>query len=224
MGRGAEAGSIKIGWPSENPITAQPVDESAVTDIQFELQGTRLPVDHGFLLFQALAGVLDWLATEERVGIQPIHGAETGTGELILNRRAKLVMRTPIERLEALQALTGQTIDVGGHALHVGESKLRPLPKHTPLFAHCVVTGSDDETVFTTDIIRILDEMNITCRFVCGRKQTVNTAEGPVSGYSLMLHGLPIEHSILVQQRGIGGHRRLGCGIFIPHKSTDALI
>lgn len=200
------------------------MDEAAVTDIQFELRGSRLPVDHGYLLYKALTRLLGWLATEDRVGIQPIHGAETGTGELILNRRAKLVVRVPAERIQDLLTLTGQTIEIAGQTLRIGEGKLRPLVKHTPLFSHCVATGSDEETGFTTDIIRMLDEMNITCRFVCGRRQTIATAEGTVSGYSLMLHGLPIEHSILVQQRGMGGHRRIGCGIFIPHKSTDALI
>jgi hypothetical protein len=33
-----------------------------------------------------------------------------------------------------------------------------------------------------------------------------------------------VEHSILVQQRGMGDHRKIGCGIFIPHKSTNALV
>jgi len=200
------------------------VDEAAVTDVQFEVQGSRLPVDHGYLLFQQLSRLLGWLATEELVGIQPIHGADTGSGELILSRRARLVVRTPARRVEELLALTGQTIEIAGLPLRIGPGKLRPLAKHTPLFAHCVVTGSAEETAFTADIIRLLDEMHITCRFVCGRRQTIATAEGPVSGYSLMLHGLPIEHSILIQQQGIGGYRRIGCGIFIPHKSTDALI
>jgi CRISPR-associated protein Cas6 len=200
------------------------VDESAVTDVQFEVVGSRLPVDHGYLLFQQLSKLLGWLATEEPVGIQAIHGAETGTGELILSRRARLTVRTPAARVEELLTLSGQTIDIAGQPLRIGPGKVRPLVKHTPLFAHCVVTGSDEETAFTADINRMLDEMRITCRFVCGRRQTIAAAEGALSGYSLMLHGLPIEHSILIQQQGMGGHRRIGCGIFIPHKSTDALI
>jgi hypothetical protein len=38
-----------------------------------------------------------------------------------------------------------------------------------------------------------------------------------------MLHGLPIEYAIRVQQVGIGNERKLGCGIFIPHKSINAV-
>ena len=200
------------------------MDEAAVTDIQFELQGTRLPEDHGQLLFEALSRLLGWLADDDRIGIHAIHGAETGTGDLVLNKRAKLVIRAPAERVAALLELAGQTIDVGGNQLRIGQGKLRPLTKHTPLLAHCVITGNEEEVEFVKDINRILDEMHITCRFICGKRRTIATAEGMVSGYSLMLHGLPIEHAILVQQEGMGRYRKIGCGIFIPHKSTDALV
>ena len=80
-------------------------------------------------------------------------------------------------------------------------------------------TGSVDEEGFASDIIRILDELKITCRFICGRQQTITTREGIVYGYSLMLHELPVDQSILVQQHGMGNNRKIGCGIFIPHKS-----
>jgi len=76
---------------------------------------------------------------------------------------------------------------------------------------------------FANDIIRELDELKIDSRFICGRRQSVRTPDGLVSGFSLMLHGLPVEHSLLVQQLGLGKHRKMGCGIFIPHKSINAL-
>jgi len=65
--------------------------------------------------------------------------------------------------------------------------------------------------------------MHIDCRFICGRRQSIMTAAGVVPGYSLMLHGMGIEHAIKIQETGLGGHRKIGCGIFIPHKSIKAL-
>lgn len=201
------------------------VDDSAVTDIHFELQGTLLPRDHGYALFLELSRLLPWLPDEQLAAVHHIHGAETGKDDLlILSRRAKLVVRIPAYREADLMILTGQTIEVGGFKLTIGKGKARPLARHTPLYAHCVTTGSADEEGFTRDVIRMLDELNITCRFICGRRQTITTAEGVAYGYSLMLHDLPVEQSILVQQRGMGGNRKIGCGIFIPHKSTSALV
>ena len=174
-------------------------------------------------MFLELSRILPWIATEESIGIHPVHGADTGHNELILNRRAKLVVRVPKSRIEDLMALSGMHIQIGAHSLEIGKGKAKPLSLHTPLYAHCVTTGSEDEITFASDIIQLLDDMQITTRFICGRRQTLNTSEGLVYGYSLMLHDLPIEHAILIQQTGLGGNRKLGCGIFIPHKSIVAL-
>lgn len=182
-----------------------------------------LPIDHGYALFLELARLLPWFEGEALGGIHPIHGADTGHGELILNHRAKLVVRVTAARVADLMKLSGHTIQVGGNALVIGAAKSKPLTRHTPLFAHSVVTGSEDELDFTNDIIRLLDEMKIDSRFICGKRQTLKTPDGTVSGFSLMLHGLPVEHSLYVQQQGLGKHRKMGCGIFIPHKSIAAL-
>lgn len=221
MGCDAKNGRNKIGWPSEKSDFV--VDETAVTDIQFELRGVRVPIDHGYALFRALERLLPWLADDAQAGIHPIHGADSGSGELILNHRTKLVLRLPAERANDALAIKGETLDVAGNTLLIGAGKAKTLPHHTPLYAHRVSTGSLEEAGFTRDIMRLLDELSIETRFICGKRQTISTDGGAVAGYSLMLHGLPIEHAIRVQQVGIGNHRKLGCGIFIPHKSINAV-
>jgi CRISPR-associated protein Cas6 len=194
-----------------------------VSDIQFELKGDALPLDHAWALYQGLLAIAPWLADEAGLGIHPIVGANTGGGEMILNHRAKLVVRSPAARLDDLAKLSGRSFTVGGHTLTLGKSKLKPLTQHTPLYAHTVCTGCEDEQAFTRDILRELDAMNITTRFICGRPQKFFDGEKIATGFSLMLHGLPIEHAIRVQQQGLGLHRKLGCGIFIPHKSITAV-
>lgn len=222
MGRLTGQRSIKIGWLPYQP-EKRAVDDSLVTDVQFSLSGFSIPIDHSFALFNELCRFLPWLADEPLGGVHAIHGADSGTGELILNRRAKLVIRTSTSRLAELNSLNGKSISLEGHTLVIGEAKTKPLSTHTPLFAHCVTTGSEDELDFANDILRILDEMEIDSRFICGKRQSIKTEIGVVSGFSLMLHGLPVEHSILVQQKGLGTNRKIGCGIFIPHKSINAL-
>jgi len=194
-----------------------------VSDIQFELKGDALPMDHAWTLYQGLLTLAPWLADDETIGIHPVLGIHTGGGEMILNHRAKLVLRSPAARLNDLAQLSGHAFSVSGHTLSLGASKLKPLTQHTPLYAHTVCTGSEDEKIFTKDIIGQLDSMNISSRFICGKPQKFFDGEKIVTGYSLMLHGLPIEHAIRVQQQGLGLHRKLGCGIFIPHKSITAV-
>lgn len=180
-------------------------------------------MDHAWALYQGLLALAPWLASEDAIGIHPVLGTYTGGGEMILNHRAKLVLRSPATRLEELSRLSGHAFTVSGHALSLGASKVKPLTQHTPLYAHTVCTGSEDEKTFTRDIIAQLDSMNISSRFICGKPQKFFDGEKMATGYSLMLHGLPIEHAIRVQQQGLGLHRKLGCGIFIPHKSITAV-
>ena len=41
--------------------------------------------------------------------------------------------------------------------------------------------------------------------------------------FSMMLHALVPEQSLRLQQHGLGPHRLLGCGLFVPHKSAAAV-
>ncbi|MHB1333777.1 MAG: type I-MYXAN CRISPR-associated protein Cas6/Cmx6 [Sulfuriferula sp.] len=196
---------------------------AAMSDAHLELRGSRMPADHGYLLFRELLHLLPWIEDEALLGIHPIHGADSGAGELILNRRTKLVVRCPADRLDELTKLNGRTIHLEQQELVIGACKIKPLSRYTPLYAHCVATGSADEKEFTLDIMRMLSQMSIDSRFICGRRQQVFDGHNTIFGYSLLLHNLPLEQAIHMQQQGLGAHRKLGCGIFIPHKSIAAV-
>jgi CRISPR-associated protein Cas6 len=118
----------------------------------------------------------------------------------------------------------------------VGRSQERELLAHGTLYAHLVALDSlsrergsaevreddaMDETSFLATIDSELAAMNVRCRRVCGRWQALDT--DALLGCSLMLDGLTPEDSLRVLERGLGAHRRLGCGLFVPHKSTAAV-
>jgi hypothetical protein len=58
---------------------------------------------------------------------------------------------------------------------------------------------------------------------LCGKTTAIDSPGGPIEARSLMLADLTQDESILLQQRGLGPYRQLGCGIFIPHKGIDAV-
>lgn len=208
----------------DDHAAATAIDADAVADVQFELRGHSLPVDHGWMLYVELRRLAPWIDEESALGIHPILGADTGQSELILGHRAKLVVRCGAEKIPALQAALGnREIRLGDNVLSIGRSKTRPLTLHTPLYAHVVTTDSEDELGFTRDIIASLDRMGINSRFICGRPQKLFDGVRETVGYSLMLHGLPLANAMRVQQEGLGNNRKLGCGIFIPHKSITAV-
>jgi hypothetical protein len=66
-----------------------------------------------------------------------------------------------------------------------------------------------------------LTALRIVGRPICGRLQMLES--GTLRGYSLMLDQLSAEDALSLLEAGLGAHRRLGCGLFVPHKSAAAV-
>ena len=196
-------------------------------DLQFDLIGTTIPADNAQLLSDALLKRLPWLGEHAGAGIQHLKGAETNSGDVTLNinRRTKLFMRVPKARVDDLQVLRGQSLDLMGHSLQIGSFKTRAFSPFAHIYAHFVDTGSAGEEQFVQDVMRELDgHFKLRCGFICGRQQTMQSTSGPLYGYSLMLHDVPPHKSLQIQDEGLGRNRLLGCGIYIPHKSITPVV
>jgi len=189
-------------------------------DLQFDLAGSEIPADHGQILFEALSALLPWLGDTAGAGIHPVHGAPTGRNDnLVINRRIKLVLRVPVDRLEDARALVGARIDGGAGELAIGEAREKQLMPFANLYSPLVDFGTADEVEFLQAARAELDKMAVRCGLIPGKKRKMHLPEGDVWGYSLMLHDVSPEHSLLVQEQGLGRHRAYGCGLFVPHKS-----
>jgi len=210
-------------WPEDKPEEYVP----DMIDLQFDLVGSTIPADNALLLSEALLAQLPWLGEDNRIGIQHLKGAETNTGDasLNINRRTKLFVRAPKARVDDLQQLVGITLSLAGHDLQIGSFKTRAFSPFGNIYAHFVDTGSATEEQFVQDVMRELDgHFQIRCGFICGKRQTLKSASGPLFGYSLMLHDVPPHKSLQLQDEGMGRNRLLGCGIFIPHKSIAPVV
>jgi len=68
-----------------------------------------------------------------------------------------------------------------------------------------------------------LAALAINADFICGRRSSARGPYGELIGFSLMLTGLKAAESLRLQIAGLGPHRKLGFGIFVPHRSTAAV-
>lgn len=210
-------------FPEHKPEEYNP----RMIDLQFDLVGTTIPAENAQMLADALQGILPWLGEDSGTGIQHLKGAETNTGDasLNINRRTKLYVRVPKARVDDMQRLVGQALDLGGHTLQIGGFKTREFSPFANIYAHFVDTGSVTEEQFVQDVMRELDgRFQLRCGFICGKQQTLQSKSGPLYGYSLMLHDVPPHKSLQLQDEGMGRNRLLGCGIFIPHKSIAPVV
>ncbi len=200
-----------------------------IVDAVFAISCRSLPVDHAYSLSQAIQAALPWFAAEARAGLHLIHGADSGSGWmrpedpnalLHLSQRTRLVLRLPRHRLDDAAALLGRTLQVAGRPLRVDKMVPRRLSRITTLFSRCVVLAAEgDEAAFLSAATGELGALGIEpARMLCGRVTPIATPARTYQTRSLMLAGLTPEHSLALQQHGLGAERKLGCGLFIPHK------
>jgi CRISPR-associated protein Cas6 len=200
-----------------------PLEEGAVVDVVFPIEGKFLPRDHAQQLCDALCRQWPQLAQEGQVGIHAIKLVSGGGEPAMLSRRAKLLLRVPRAMASDLLACQGVSLLIDGQTLQLSQAHLRDLQPHTTLYAYHVAAASADESAFMADVARELTAIGVAGERVCGKRQQMTLGGGAVTTFSLMLHALAPDQSLSLQHHGIGPHRLFGCGLFIPHKSAAAV-
>ncbi len=216
-------------WQEESEETDVYTVPDDIVDLLFKVSCRSLPLEHAYALSTALHNVLPWLADEPRAGVHLIHGAESGNGwirpeapdELMyLSRRARLTLRLPKQRIDDARLLDGKTLDIAGNVLGLSDPNVRPLSNLTTIFTRYLVSEhAENDEDFLSHAMELLQEKRIRVKkMMSGRIHTITLPEGRITARSLMLDGMTTEESVLLQQEGLGEGRRIGCGLFLPHK------
>jgi CRISPR-associated protein Cas6 len=200
-----------------------PERSARAADLRFELRGECLPIDHGQALAEAVCAQLPWLADERGAGIHAVRGAAMGGGLLGISRRARLVLRLPLTRLDDALALAGRSLQLGADTLQVGPGKPWPIASCDTVYARLVIVGPAEEQPFAQALGALLRACGGACEVVLGKPRSLATREGVRRGFSVLLHGMTPELSLSLQEGGLGELRLHGCGIVVPYKSIAAV-
>ena len=202
-----------------------------IIDLSFVLVGTTFPLDHGYCLFSAICRVVPGLHGDRRIGVHPIRGRQTAPGVLTLDNRSRLKLRLPSEEIAPYIALAGQALELEDHRLQVGIPRVEALTPAANLASRLVtfrhaLAPSDLEEDVRRELARL--EISGTPHFVPSSRpafagqplrRVLKVRENRVVGYALRVTGLTAEKSIRLQEEGLGGRRRMGCGVFSPANS-----
>lgn len=198
-------------------------DADSVVEAVFPLEGKTLPREHAQSLLEALVVPMPWLQDDAGAGIHPLK-LVSGTGSLaLMSGRTRLILRVKANRLDELKAVEGALLVVAGHPLRLGAVHLRALQPLATLYAYRVAAVAGDESAFMQVMEAELAALGVAGERVCGKRQMVRVNQHDMVTFSMMLHGLVPEQSLRLQQHGLGPHRLLGCGLFVPHKSAAAV-
>ena len=190
-------------------------------DLAFRLQGNSVPVDHGYALYAALSRIVPAIHDAKDIGVPPIRGVYNGDGSLHLTDYSRLVIRLPDEQIRQYLPLAGKRLEIGGHAVNAGVPEVRTLPLVTRLRARLVtIKGFQDEPGFRLAAQRQLDDLNVTGELLIGERRTLRIKDKQVVGFEVAFDGLAAEESLILQEVGVGGRRRMGCGVLVPMSAS----
>jgi CRISPR-associated protein Cas6 len=210
-----------------------------VIDLSFVLVGSTIPIDHGYSLFSAICRIVPGLhgGTAEggpRVGVHPVRGRYSAPGVLTLIDRSRLKLRLASDQIAPYIALAGKELDLEGHRLRVGIPQVESLTPAANLAARLVTfRNALTPSAFEEDVRRELARLEIagSPHLVPSPRpnwkgqpirRVLRVKDKKVVGYALRVNGLTAEESVRMQEEGLGGRRRMGCGVFVPMKEDRA--
>jgi CRISPR-associated protein Cas6 len=212
-------------------------------DVIFPVDGSMIPRDHGYALYAAAVHTITALHGDTDIGIFPIRGTPGGNGTLLLNERSTLRFRVPAHKLPMLLPLAGKSLKLDGHPLRVGVphvAALDPAPVLASPFVliklaepgHKQIGGIITPDAFLTAARKQLNDLTIhgepgiqqirsAPRVGQPRRRILRIKGNQVVGYAMIVQGLTAEESIRLQEKGMGGRRLMGCGLFLPVKDPQ---
>lgn len=186
-------------------------------DLQFQVFGKTLKVDHGYAIFSAVSEILPDFHDTENVAAGLIRGKYIGDGLLSIAPSSLLVFRLPVDFVAQYINLAGKTLDIDGYKLRVGVPNSRILVPATALYSHLVTTkNGQDQKRFEREIANQLNKLACKGKVSVGKRRTFNVHGRQVVGYSVLVSELTADESITVQENGLGGRCKMGCGFFAP--------
>jgi CRISPR-associated protein Cas6 len=187
-------------------------------DLWFPITGRTLPSDHGYALYGALCRVVPQLHHAASWALHTLRGDPIAPGIISLSRSPRLGVRLPSDQIHVVLPLVGRTLDIRGHVVVLGSPTVITLAPHAALSARIVtIKPFLDPEAFTAGLRRQLTELDPTAaetKITLGARKVLAIDGRKVVGFSVRLFGLSDASSLAVQEHGIGGRRKMGCGVF----------
>lgn len=198
-------------------------------DLYFQVVGTSLPLDHAFHLYSAICKATgigtsadSWFHAATNVGLIPVRGTPGPNHLLILDRNARFGLRIPPDEIPRALTLAGRRLLVSGTTLLAGTTSVEALKPSPVLYARIVTTrNGEDPDRFDAEVAKQLAALEVRGSVVRGNRRVVRIHHKKVIGHELLVSELSPDESIRLQEEGLGGRRKMGCGVFFPRRERN---
>jgi CRISPR-associated endonuclease/helicase Cas3 len=202
-----------------------------IINLVFPVKGTTLHADHNHRLLGSLSEKIPQLHNIDGLAINTISGIPDKQGKIVLTSSSRLYLRLPVEAIAIVYPLAGQTLTIGENQIKLGNPELQTLQGCESLKARLVtIKGYTEPMSFLEVANRQLQALEITGkigipannegqpkRLTLKINKPNQKRSYTIVGFSVAVSDLTEEDSIKLQIHGLGGKRRLGCGVFYPN-------
>ncbi len=182
------------------------------------VMGDRLSGDHSYRLYSSIIKVNPRLKEIEwQMG--GINGTPSRDGWIKLKRESGLLIRCKLIDLNEFKNLENSIIQIGQNIIQVGAIEGRSLFPRAELSSRIVTIKSlykcrVSPFEFGVALGKQLTEIGIHTMPLIGDRRKLKIKDNTVIGYAINFVDLRPQESILLQMNGLGGRRRMGCGVF----------
>jgi CRISPR-associated protein Cas6 len=214
-------------WQEENE-SAHITTETC--DVICRISSKTIPSDHIWELKEQILHIQPKLANDKNC-ILPIHISCEANGwrrdedaMLLLSKRTLLHLRIIKNSIKYIEKLTDKTLNIKNNPMKIINFKTRPLKAINTLLARSVASNITDENEFLEYVAKEIKTLGINVKkMLCGKTRIIKTPNKILKTRSLLIAALEPQESITLQDKGIGQHKMLGCGVFEPTKSIEAV-
>lgn len=199
-------------------------------DLVFPALGDSIPTDHAYALYSALSrAVPAFHDPQGGLRFAPIAGVPGTPGRLnLLTGVSHLRVRTTGDAIPRALPLGGKAVEVAGAAVRLGPPTVHPLVPAAALESRLVTFKHGEEPeaflaaakaklaeleVAGEPAIRVFDAGPRKGEF---RRRVLRVRGRAIVGYAVAVSGLSADESVRLQEHGLGGRTRMGCGFFLP--------
>ena len=202
-------------------------------DLVFPALGKTLPTDHAYALYAALSRVVPKFHDKDSpLRFAPITGRATPDGFLHITEHSCLRVRLPNDAVPVALPLAGKRLTIGDVFVRLGVPSVSLLVAAPTLIARLVTfKNADTPEQFLTTTRAKLSDLSVTGeprlplhldgeRAGTPQRRVVRVKGVTIPGYALTVAELSAVDSVTLQESGLGGRTRLGCGFFMPITSS----
>jgi CRISPR-associated protein Cas6 len=198
-------------------------------EVAFLVKGELIPTDHAYPLYSALSHCVREFHDEDAgFRFAPISGKHATKGTIHVGEGARLRVRLPADQIARILPLAGRTLDLGSHRITLRTPNVLPLVPASIVVARFVTFKNSTEPEKFLSVARWkLDELKVEGEPGIPLIEQGERAGEPhrhvlrikgirMVGYAPQVAGLTADESLRLQEQGLGGRRRMGCGFFVP--------